>query len=260
MKIKLLLLVILFLPFKLVAITGYDSGDTLNCLAVSGLKIRTEPGGNTVIGKVPYGGRVTVCSKPWGTPESNLGFTTEGIKGSWVKVKFGDIIGFVFDGFLSHLPTPSLQYSSLKDYAEGCFPRSGMKHTYRHTDEGAPEGDTMEFFTYKGNYVIFEERFGYEAYSAILTIENTSAEECYLIARTLFRSDIDTLVYALKNHPEKSGIVQQKDVETKIEECSTFYFADGKYELQLMNDGCYDIISVVRLSSNIFQIRRSSGC
>ncbi len=260
MKIKLLLLLILLLPFKLSAITGYDSGDTLNCLAVSGLKIRSQPGGTTVIGKVPYGDRVIISPKPWGVPETNLGYVVEGISGNWVKINYGAMCGFVFDGFLGKLPAPSLQHHSLKDYAEASFSRSGKKHTYHHTDEENPEADTLEFFVYKGNFIIFEERFGYESYSVALTIESTSAEECYLIARTIFKSDVDTVINSVKNHPDKYNIQQQKENAYIEQAYGTFTFKDGKYELALMDEGCYDIISVVRLSSNIYQIRRSSGC
>jgi hypothetical protein len=260
MKIILYILVILLIPFKSFGIIGYDYGDTLTCLAVSGLKIRSEPRGNTVIGKVPLGGKVVVCAKPWGFSAELLPYKAEGIDGSWVKVKFNDLTGFVFDGFLSSLPAPTLQYHSLKDYAEGCFRQSGTKNTNVHNCEGLTLADTLEFFTHKGNYLVCEDRFGYESYSEILTIEGTSAEECYLIAMAIFKDDIDKVVAEMQAHPDKLGIVLQKEIDNKINDYKLFYFKDGKYELELMDDGCYDIISVVQLAANIFQIKRSSGC
>ncbi|MEI6853972.1 MAG: hypothetical protein WCL06_14090, partial [Bacteroidota bacterium] len=63
MKIKLYILVILLIPFNSFGISGYDYGDTLTCLAVSGLKIRSEPGGENVIGKVPYGEKVIAYAR-----------------------------------------------------------------------------------------------------------------------------------------------------------------------------------------------------
>jgi hypothetical protein len=260
MKIIPYILVILLIPFKSFGISGYDYGDTLTCLAVSGLKIRSEPGGNTVIGKVPLGGKVVVCPKPWGFPSGLLPYEAEGIKGSWVQVKFDQLTGFVFDGFLSKLPAPSLQHHNLKDYAKGCFRQSGTKNTYVYDCEGLTLGDTLEFFTYKGNFLVYKDRFGYESYSEELTIESISAEECYLIAMAVFKNDIDKVVAEMQAHPDKLGIVLQKEIDNKINDYKLFYFKDGKYELELMNDGCYDIISVVQLAANIFQIRRSIGC
>jgi hypothetical protein len=120
--------------------------------------------------------------------------------------------------------------------------------------------DTLEFFVYNGFYLIHEERFGYESWSESLTIQGTSAEECFLIAMAVFKDDIDKEVEEMKAHPDKLGIELQKEIDNKINDYKLFYFKDGKYELVLMDDGCYDIISVVQLSSNVFRIMRSSGC
>jgi hypothetical protein len=260
MKIILYILVILLVPCKSFCISGYDYGDTLTCLAVSGLKIRSEPGGNNVIGKVPLGGKVIVCPKPWGVSADLLPYTAEGISGSWMKVKYNDLTGYVFDGFLSSLPAPSLQCTSLKQFAEKTFFRSGRKNVYPHNCEGLSLADTLEFFVYNGFYLIHEERFGYESWSESLTIQGTSAEECFLIAMAVFKDDIDKEVEEMKAHPDKLGIELQKEIDNKINDYKLFYFKDGKYELVLMDDGCYDIISVVQLSSNVFRIMRSSGC
>ncbi len=260
MKIKILLLLLFLIPLRMMALTGYNYGDTLTNMALSGLKIRSEPGGSNVVGKVPYGGKVIVCAKPWGFADELLPYETEGIKGGWVKIKFENISGFVFDGFLSTLPAPLMKHRSLKEYADACFTRCGKKSAWFHDSEGLSLTDSVGFYLYKGNYLVLEERYGYEEYNETLTIQCVSAEESYLIARNIYKYEIDTLISNLRNHPEKTGISSQADIEKKILEITTFYFKDGKYEWVLADDGCFDIITVVQLSSNIFKIMRSMGC
>jgi hypothetical protein len=260
MKFRILLFLLLAISFRSFAIIGYDYGDTLTCLAYSGLKIRSEPNGTNVTGKVPYGGKVVVCAKPWGVNDNLLPFQAEGIQGSWVRIRYNDISGFVFDGFLSNLPAPSLQCKSLKQYASCCLSQSGKKNVFTHNCEGLTLGDTLQFFTWQSNFAIHEERFGYESWSETLTLQGVSAEECYLIAHIVYKSDIDSAVADMKNHPDKLGVVLQTDIDNMIEDYNIFSFQDGKYKLELMGDGCYDVIMVIKLSDNIFQICRSSGC
>jgi hypothetical protein len=260
MKIILYILVILLIPFKSFCINSYDYGDTLTCLAISGLKIRSEPGGDNVIGKVPYGGKVIAYARPLDASGKNFYYKSEGIEGSWVKVKYNDLTGYVFDGFLSSLPAPSLQCSSVKQYAEKCFTHSGKKNVYPHKSEGLSLADTLEFFVYNGYYLVHEERFGYESWAESLTIQGTSAEECFLLAMAIYKKDIDRVVDDMKAHPDKLGIALQKDIDNKINDFKLFNFNDGKYVLELMGNGCYDVISILKLTDNTFKISRSSGC
>lgn len=260
MKIIPYILVILLIPLQSFGISGYDFGDTLTCLAISGLKIRSQPGGDNVIGKVPYGGKVIAYARPLDASGKNFYYKAEGIDGCWVKVKYNDLTGYVFDGFLSSLPAPSIQYTSLKQYAEWCFLQSGSKNVYNHNSEGLSLADTVEFFMYNGNYLVHEERFGYESWSERLTIQGTSAEECYLLAMVIFKKDIDEVVENMKAHPDQLGIALQKDIDNKINEFKNFKFIDGEYILELMGDGCYDVIRIIKLTDNTFRISRSSGC
>jgi hypothetical protein len=259
-KIKFLIVLLLIIPLQTIAITGYNYGDTLSNLALSGLKIRSEPGGSNAIGKVPYGEKVIVLPQPWGFADNLLQFETEGIKGNWVKVRYKDISGFVFDGFLTDLPVSDMNCTSLKQYSEACFQRCGPKICYPHNVEGLLERDTLEFFTRKGLYLVYEERYGLETYQEELTIEATCAEDCFLLARNIYKADIDTVITGLRKHPEKSGLTSQKDIEDKIQALTTFHIKDGRVEMALSDDGCYEAIIITQLSSNIFMISRVFAC
>lgn len=260
MKTLVYVLVILLLPVKSFCIYWYSTGDTLTCLAVSGLKIRSEPGGENVIGKVPFGGKVIACPRPLDVSGHSIPYEAEGIQGFWVKIKYQDLTGYVFDGFLSSLPAPSLQCNSLKQYAEHTFYRSGKKNVYPHNSEGLSLADTLEFFVFNGNYIIHEERFGYESWSESLIIQGSSAEECFLLVMAIYRKDIDEVVAYMKAHPVQLGIALQKEIDYKINQFKYFSFYEDNYVLELESEGCYDIISIRKLTDNTFKISRSMGC
>jgi hypothetical protein len=70
-------------------------------IAASGLKLRQKPSANAgVIKSVPYNSEVVVLENHAG--EENYQYTdAEGISGSWLKVKVGADIGFLFGGYVT---------------------------------------------------------------------------------------------------------------------------------------------------------------
>ncbi len=112
-----ILLIISFLSFNAFGIISYAKGDKLYCWAKSGLTIRKEPYfKSSKIGLIPFNHSLTSQdfkdsqASDFPIVETYKGYNTEidtlQLFGTWVKIKFGTIEGFVFDAYLSHLSAP----------------------------------------------------------------------------------------------------------------------------------------------------------
>lgn len=78
----------------------------------SGLSIRDKPDAKaTVIGKIPYGAKITVAY-----PENVVNITTEGIEGAWAKTTFGGKTGYVVNSYLFPSPPPKATITTMKQY------------------------------------------------------------------------------------------------------------------------------------------------
>lgn len=121
-----LTILLLLLPTFAYSIDTYLKGDTLVVWADGGLSIRDT---NTIkgnkIGLIPYGAKVVVLEHKIGSyqeeviqigaPKANyLGLRLEG---QWTKVQYQNIIGYVFDGYLSRFEAPLLK-TGIKDKPE----------------------------------------------------------------------------------------------------------------------------------------------
>ena len=119
---NLFLILFLFCSKILFAINEYSIGDKLFVWAEGGLSLREEAGGKSkAILIIPHGAKIEALQ------ESNIGatkdikvqiiqesvFTNEedktiktfplSLSGKWLKIKYKEKEGYVFDGFLSHL-------------------------------------------------------------------------------------------------------------------------------------------------------------
>lgn len=94
----------------------YKKGDILNVLALSGLNLREEPSvGSKSIVKVNCGESVEVLELP------SVKFTFEKINGYWLKVKYREKEGYIFDGYLSKYPAPEnkgKEWDKISEYVE----------------------------------------------------------------------------------------------------------------------------------------------
>jgi hypothetical protein len=166
------------------AIDNYSSNETLNVLAISGLKFRDKPEGN-VLQTIPYGSKVvTLESKNYDYPK-----TVEGIKGAWVKVNFSGNVGYVFDGFLSSLPVPSLSDKNLRTYVIREFRAisNEIPLSFLKNNELGESGSNVLFLEWKNQKCAYEESFYYEGGGESLCIPGVSMEEAYLLMRIIER-------------------------------------------------------------------------
>lgn len=110
----LILATIILFYFPLFAISDYETGAKLNVLTKNGINLRDNPSSN---GKklvlIPFGSQLEVVK----TNKSNP-YSSEGINGFWIEVKYKKFTGYVFDGYLSKFPAPQSGCKSFKDYLD----------------------------------------------------------------------------------------------------------------------------------------------
>lgn len=88
--------------------TFFSNDETVYVTAPSGLTLREAPNLHArIIEIIPFGESLNVIIEESVEMESQR---IDWIDGQWIKVSFEGEEGFVFDGFLSHLPVPVLDF------------------------------------------------------------------------------------------------------------------------------------------------------
>ena len=157
--------------------------------ALSGINLREDKTLNSkILLNIPYGEKVLVLN------ETLDYFEVDNISGNWVKIRYKDVEGYVFGGYLSVLPAPNRKYFSageiysLKEYNSVYLNNKG------------------KLISKNENNYLFKTYF---------TIENVSVVEGFLLFRLI---EIYPLV-GLVNLPQKKIIYrnEKKAVEVTIE-------------------------------------------
>lgn len=241
------------------AIDSYQANESLNVLTLSGIKLRDKPGG-TVLQSIPYAAKVITLE----AKNNNFPVTVEGIKGSWVKVNFNEKIGYVFDGFLSRLPAPSLTDANLRAYVKREFKvlSDDLPLSYLENSDLGATGNGVIFLEWNGLKCAYENHFYYEGGGENLCIPGVSIEEAYLLVRIIER---DAYEYALKEtiHPEDfdkrpytefvlNGVSYDYAEDGSIIEKNDFYTCD-------LTSGC-DYQVTINKHENFVLINIGGGC
>ena len=236
------------------AIDNYSSNETLNVLAISGLKFRDKPEGN-VLQTIPYGSKV-VTLEP-----KNYDYlkTVEGIKGAWVKVNFNGNFGYVFDGFLSSLPAPNLSDENLGVYVKREFRAisNEIPLSFLKDNELGESGSNVLFLEWKNQKCAYEESFYYEGGGESLCIPGVSMEEAYLLMRIIERETFkETLELLINENTDKrpysqfvlNGISYQTSENGSGTENRDFYtcelYMGCEYRLTIVKHNGYVIINI----------------
>lgn len=97
------------------AIENYNVGDSLTVFINSGLKLRQAPSNNAeVLTTIQMGKKVFIKKQlPREIAHKDSLASMRLIKGYWVLVKYKELSGYVFDGYLSSLPYPVVFTSGL---------------------------------------------------------------------------------------------------------------------------------------------------
>lgn len=136
MNILIIAFTFILIPLKSYSINTYSTNDTLFVWANNGLSLRdiNSQKGNR-INLIPYGEKIIVLqSNIWGYHdtsinifplEENNSFLALNLDGSWVKVRYGNNVGYVYDGYLSKFPAPLIigdhNHEDLDNYLERVF-------------------------------------------------------------------------------------------------------------------------------------------
>src|SRR5687767_11673139 len=137
MKASLIFICFLFAGV-LQAQKEYFKNQTLYCWAKGGINLRKFPTKySEKITNIPFKTSVTVIDSIKGDPYIDTLKKTPVpiiINGNWIKVKYGDNIGYVFDGYLS-----KLKPQNLFEFFDGIKPKIdtlkfGLKETFNRKD------------------------------------------------------------------------------------------------------------------------------
>lgn len=237
----------------------FNANEELTVFTISGINLRDQPNG-AVIAHIPYAAKVL-------TQEAKSPLVTasfEGIPGNWTKVKFDGRIGYVFDGYLSHLPAPGLEEANLEVYARKhfTFQNDSILISLFENSDGNSE-DYIQVFQSNWGPVGFESSVYYEGGSESLSIPKLSLEEGYLLVRILFR---EAYKWAKENNEIYTENFDKRAYDMLIlNGASSVYTADGNvnevmdYYFVDLSGGCYSGINVM-VKKNRLMIVSSGGC
>lgn len=161
--------------------------------AFSGLKLRVSPGLDTeVLTVIPYGESVKLLEK------TELHESIEWMSGHWVKVQYGDVSGYIFDGFISDLPVPQHGFEMTKNDLDLTYPLIAWSEY--HFDE-LTDGDTINYEQSE----IFHQNLEYGhtltrkdtpySFKVTLTLEDTDLAAAYNLLRSLLKTEAERLTF-----------------------------------------------------------------
>ncbi len=183
LKVMKKLIVILVSAIGLNAF-AQDSPKHMNVLAVNGLNMRSKPESNArVVTKVDYGKQVEIVEKT--QVELNLGWVSD----HWYKVRFRGREGFIYGGYLSHLPAPNVQQTQaisdlLPLYGASAFETDG---SVIETKEWFGN-DTVKIQVVKfTNGAELELELGKNGSKAVLVLPAT-VQEAYVLVEALLKT------------------------------------------------------------------------
>jgi hypothetical protein len=204
----------------------YCVGDTLNCLALNGLKLRATPKGKEMA-SIKLGETVIVIAKWDSLTKSD---TYEKIYGNWVRVKYNTQIGYVFDGYLSKMPAPSLQDSSLEEYLDRVSVQIGKPVTKTSFCEGEGGGEGAYSVTIRqyqqDNFTAKRIDYGgWEWGHSTIVFDFVEFEEIFLICKVVFRNSYANGVFEIPERFVENAIVVNTNDDSGYDNFTLKYFS-----------------------------------
>jgi hypothetical protein len=178
MRSVLIVSILILIVSNVYSIGEYMINDTLFVWANNGLSIRdTTSIEGRRIGIIPYGQKLKVLESKFDGYHEDIitiypekkeqngneikSYSRIELQGSWVKIKYGEIIGFVFDGYLSKYDAPSINakevHENLDNYLERVFGKISSRtkgfNDYVITESFYMEGIYRQNIASKSAYV-----------------------------------------------------------------------------------------------------------
>lgn len=200
------------------AATLYQPGDSMYVWAKSGLKMRIEPSlkGDKIL-TIPYGTKVKIDSYKEELPEvkvrvvkaqkiDGMEYKSFYLKGHWCRVNYLGTEGYIFDGYLSKLPTfdlePYLNNSEVKHSVTQSFEDYANEHfglLQKLDFEKQPQLiSPVSLRKIYGNGMIIEEGVSRSGWKQRIILPGMSFEEGFLLFSTKYNFE----EYAANNGEE----------------------------------------------------------
>ncbi len=114
----------------------FTNAESAYVTAPSGLTLREAPNRTSrILEVIPFGESVNIILDEGFVPKSER---IDWIEGQWIKVNFEGLEGFVFDGFLSHLPIPLMDFEMVDSDLDFTYAFQSWMD-YRFTEVLAPD-------------------------------------------------------------------------------------------------------------------------
>jgi uncharacterized protein YgiM (DUF1202 family) len=202
---RLLLLFVIFASITVAAQTSFYVA------AKSGLSMRDKPDAKaTVIGKIPYGTKVSV-----NYPGEIVNITTEGVTGAWATVTYSGKTGYIVNSYLFPSPPPKAGVETMKQYLAQLSAPFGTKLVVKNGSMNNIEEGGWEIRKqlYK-NGSEWHEFVGYEYHSNTYFLPLYTMEQAFFLLRLIpeFKEVFDDKAEL----PTKTKTVKKGEVEYEI--------------------------------------------
>ncbi|PKL32734.1 MAG: hypothetical protein CVV45_11160 [Spirochaetae bacterium HGW-Spirochaetae-10] len=207
----------LFLIFTLSALNcslAADKPDQLRVATRKGLYLREAPSTTAPkIKLVPYRGSVTRIGV------TNVIAEIDGITAPWIQASYKDKTGYMFGGYLTHLPLPSTDCTSLSQYWKQIHGERSLRRYYQIAQKNTNskyitqerEYSQEPAIDYNSQLLILEEKgsaseMRFESWtingagSESLTFRRSTASDAYLILLLCGPRGIETLSFFRANN------------------------------------------------------------
>lgn len=206
----LLIVVFLFICKISYSAVRFDQGDKVNVWVLKGVTLYKESkSASANFGVIPYGKQIVILSSESDSLTSYQGRITNDItevpvtlKGHWVKVKYGQKVGYVFDGYLSKMPCLKIEeYGSAEEFSK--YVKRIYKGYTQKSNKSVVKGIDFEekIYYYKG-MVVLKETSGDGCFDTEIYLKGISYRDAQLFEKVYFNGATaaeDIKIKAIKN-------------------------------------------------------------
>lgn len=202
-----------------------------------GLSIREKAEtGSTVLGKIPYGTRISVLQPP----KEIKPIVTEGIEGQWKLVKYNGKTGYIINSYVLPWPPPNSPVKEMKQYfAQVTQPFGGKLVVKKGNLDNIGEGGWQINKQLYRNGAEWQEFLGYEYNSDVYILPDFTITQGFILLRLIpeFKEvfgEKEEFPVASRKYI-KDGLEYEVSVEKEELAGSPWYtkiklqFADGPY-------------------------------
>ncbi len=183
---KIILIAAMIVLYAQVGMTTNPS--MLEVTAASGLKMRVMPNlESEVLAIIPYSAKVQVVKNELSIEKSMV---IDYVSGKWVEVEYDGMQGYVFDGFLSHLPMPEMEWEKTQFDLDLIHPLETWVDYhglgYEATDTIASSSMTKIKYSY-GNNSIMERMNTPQYYKTRVYVEGARIMDVYHLLNNMLK-------------------------------------------------------------------------